>query len=315
MVTLGRLVFKATGVLSNRGLAKNSRIIGEKIALTAKSNGGKLNTAEVKKIVEDTVGKKVASRINFLDRGAFKEQALKQGIPEAYIDDAFRNFAGITSPSKYARCADIFINENFAQGANGVNIVTHELQHALSHTTGKLSVRRGIFGKFSRGRKYLDKIEAKSAQADIDNKYMLPYISAIQQTQASGKAITLEEARQLLSEEAGLIAGNNKENIYILKKLKAFYQDEARSFSAGFGAADVYRGSTLPIYQEQILTMQNLSLAAKQELRQARLSRIKSFLGIKHKTSPIQQPSIHQAEPAKFKKAENNIGTNIFKKS
>lgn len=315
MVTFGRLVFKATGVLSNRGLAKNSRIIGKKIAQHAKNNGGKLNTAEVKRIVEDTVGKKAASRINFLDRKAFKEQALRQGIPDAHIDVMFQNCGGITSSNKYTRQADIFINENFAQGADGVNVVTHELQHALSFTSGKLSVTRGIFGKFSRGRKYIDKMQVKSVQADIGNKYMLPYKSAVQQTQESGKAITLDEARRLLFEKGGLIPGKNKENIYILKNLKALYQDEARSFSAGFGAADVYRGAPLPIYQEQILTMQNLSLAAKQELRQARLARIKSFFGIKHKPAPMEQPPISQAEPVMFKKAENIVDRNLFQKS
>ena len=63
MVSLGRLVFKATGVMSKKGIVKNCKKVGQKVAERMQETGGKIDNTEIQQILSDTIGKKAASKI------------------------------------------------------------------------------------------------------------------------------------------------------------------------------------------------------------------------------------------------------------
>ena len=63
MVSLGRLVFKATGVMSKKGIVKNCKKVGQRVAERMQETGGKVDNTEIQQILSDTIGKKAASKI------------------------------------------------------------------------------------------------------------------------------------------------------------------------------------------------------------------------------------------------------------
>ena len=291
MVSIGRLIFKATGVMSNRGLVKNSSKIGTAIAEKMWQSGGKIESADVHKIISDTIGKKASSKIKFLNsRESAQDFMLKQGLKQKDINQAFDACAALTAPEKYRRHARIYINEPYLNSLAeenpilpaivGTNALAHEIQHAISFTSGYLSVPK-LIGKFKFGRKMIDKANEKSLKYNLQAKYMDLYTMAVKKYNA-GMSLNVKDIKELLYSKGILTPGKDKENTYILRYLKKVYADEVRSYNAGFAAAAKYAGIDIPVDAKNVISLyKNLSEGAAQELKHTRMNQIKRFLGIK----------------------------------
>lgn len=308
MVTLGRLIFKATGVLSNRGLVKNSRKIGERIAETARNNNGQVKIAEVRKIVEDTIGKKAASKIDFVDKDTMVKLAMDTGaFSEQEVKGTLDFASALTLPAKYKRSASIYLKGDI-NNPDMAALTAHELHHALSFSSGKLSVPK-FMGKFSRGRKYMDKIAKYQKSCGFQEKSNELYKIALDNIRC-GKNFTPETIKELLYSKGIIKVGEDKKNLRILSALSKMYKDEFRAYSL---QAEVLNslGQDGSVYSRLAGEFDSLAKGLKSEVKQIRINHIKKFFGMKPtvyvpKTEPVQMS---------FVKSETSTVKNIFKKS
>lgn len=308
MVTLGRLVFKATGVMSNRGLLKNSHQIGQRIAETMKHSGENIN---VKRIIQDTVGEKAARKIQFIDRETFVRRAMDTGgVSRSELEQALNVADGITLFNKYGRGADIFLREGTDNGEIA-GIIAHELEHALNYSFGKMSVPKGFLGKFSWGRKYLDKAVARQKELGFQGKYQDMYEKLLGNLK-TGKRFDINSVRDLLYSKGILQVGKDKENRLILKMLRTSYEDEARAYTV---QAETTRamGHAGKVYDMVANEFNTLTKGVAQEAKNIRTNRIRSFFGMKPKIH--MQSVVPKAEPAQFVKATETTAAakNVFK--
>lgn len=290
MVSIGRLIFKATGVMSNRGLVKNSSKIGTAIAEKMRQSGGKIESAEVHKIISDTIGKKAAKKIKIVES---KEEAksflLKQGRKPEDINDVFEKAGGFTSTENYKRQGIIFVNDDYLRllspnkeifSVIRANTLAHEIQHAISGTSGYLSLPK-VKGNFSLGRKMIDKDIEKTLKYDCQSKYLKLQMASIEKMER-GESLTKNDIIELLYSKGILTPGKDKENAYILKMLKKIYADEVRSYSVGFDASAKYAGTEVPAEAKNVISLfDTLSKGAGEELNHVRLNQVKQTLGIK----------------------------------
>ena len=325
MLSLGRLVFKATGVMSNRGVMKNSRKIGTAIAERMKQTGGKIETHEIEQIISDTIGKKAAKKIKFVDSQTLREEMANAGAKAKDIDKTFESAAGATHMNTYSRKASIFINDKFFTNAgfsgtiyNAVraNTLAHEIQHAISDTSGRLGLYK-LKGRFSFGRKMIDKIMNKAKTLDLQSKYIELQEICLKRLQ-SGKPVGEADIVKTLYSKGILQVGKDKENAFILKNLRDVYKDECRSFKVGYEAFETFNGTKNPKQVNEIINLyENFVKATNKELRHARLNRVKRFFGFKPNTAReqaiIKQQQVLEAEKSGFVKVAKNDSNSKIK--
>ena len=118
MVSLGRLVFRATGVMSNRGVMKNSRKIGTAIAEKMKQTGGKIESQEIEQIISDTIGKKAARKIKIVDSNPeftvfhlFDDNTITCKKLLEILNSIGINIKPV-SDEEFKNCIDTFLNNN-----------------------------------------------------------------------------------------------------------------------------------------------------------------------------------------------------------
>lgn len=326
MVSLGRLVFKATGVMSNRGLMKNSRKIGTTIAERMQQSGGKLESHEVEQIISDTIGKKAARKIKiFGSKDAARAYMEKQNAKAADMEQIFKEAGGVTIPENYSRRAGVYLNRfciDELVGGNSqlasafeVNTLAHEIQHAMTATSGKTSLPKSI-GRFSFGRKLIDKFVQKARTLDLQKKYMDLQLECMKTIQ-KGKPVSEAEIIKNLYAKGILQVGKDKENTFILKYLKRLYEDEYRSYRVGNEAMSAFSGS---IMQERIIHVndlyRDLVKVTGEELKHARLNQVRRFFGVKPNTvreqAIIQEYEAERAQIQNFTKAiRGNLGKKV----
>ncbi len=296
MISIGRLIFKATGVMSNRGLVKNSKKIGDAIVERMRLSEGNIDKVEIQKIISDTIGKKASKKIKIItSKEEVQNFLLKQGRKPEDIKLAFEQAGAFTSGEKYKRKSIIFVNDDNLKLLSGenyellsfmrVNALVHEIQHALSGALGYLSLPK-IKGKFAFGRKMIDKDIEKMLKSDIQSKYVNLQMECLEKM-GKGESCGNNDIIKLLYSKGILTTNKDKENTYILKSLKNVFADEVRSYTVGFDTACKYSGlDAYPDFVKNvILVFKNLSEATGQELKNIRKNRIKQFLGIKQEIS------------------------------
>lgn len=318
MVSLGRLVFKATGIMSNRGVMKNSRKIGTAIAEKMKQSGGKIESQEIEQIISDTIGKKAARKIKIVDSQTMREEMVNAGAKIKDIDHSFEYAGGWMHNDKYRRKASIFINDDFLTdvGLSGVayntartNILAHEIQHAISNTSGRMGLYK-LRGHFSFGRKMIDKKFNKAKALDLQSKYIDLQEICLKKLQ-SGEQVSEADIIKTLYSKGILQVGKDKENAFILKNLRDVYKDEYRSYKVGYEAAETFRGAKNPKQMNEIINLyENFVKATNKELRHTRLNRVKRFFGMKPNTAQeqaiIKQQQASEAEKLSFTKVAKN---------
>lgn len=324
MVSLGRLVFKTTGVMSNRGLMKNSRKIGTAIAERMKQSGGTIETQEVEQIISDTIGKKAARKIKiFGSKDVARAYMEKQKNKAADIEQIFKEAGGVTIPENYSRRAGVYLNrsciDEFVGGnsqlasAFEVNTLAHEIQHAMTATSGKTSLPKSI-GRFSFGRKQIDKLVQKARTLDLQKKYMDLQLECMKTIQG-GKSVSEAEIIKTLYAKGILQVGKDKENAFILKYLKRAYEDEYRSYRVGNEAMTAFSDSIMP---ERIIHVndlyRDLVKVTGKELKHARLNQVRRFFGFKTNTAR-EQAIIQEYEAQQAAKLAEQAKANNFAKS
>lgn len=317
MVSLGRLVFKATGVMSNRGVMKNSRKIGTAIAEKMKQTGGKIETHEIEQIISDTIGKKAARKIKIVNsKTAMREEMVNAGAKIKDIDKMFECAAGVTHPANYSRKASVFVNEEFLTAtfpgmtsALKANTLGHEIQHAISNTSGRMGLYK-LKGHFSFGRKMIDKKMNKAKALDLQTKYVELQDICLKSL-LSGKQVSEADIVKTLYSKGILQVGKDKENAFILKNLRDVYKDECRSYKVGYEAFETFNGTKNPKQVNEIINLyENFVKATNKELRHARLNRVKRFFGMKPNTAReqaiIKQQQVSETEKLSFTKVAKN---------
>lgn len=320
MVSLGRLVFKATGVMSNRGVMKNSRKIGTAIAEKMKQTGGKIETHEIEQIISDTIGKKAARKIKIVDsKTAMREEMVNAGEKIKDIDKMFECAAGVTHPDNYSRKASVFVNEEYLTKAFAAfpdiisavkaNTLGHEIQHAISNTSGRMGIYK-LKGHFPFGRKMINKRMNKVKALDLQSKYIELQEICLKRLQ-SGKPVGEADIVKTLYSKGILQVGKDKENAFILKNLRDVYKDECRSFKVGYEAFETFNGTKNPKQVNEIINLyENFVKATNKELRHTRLNQVKRFFGLKPNTAReqaiIKQQQASEAEKLSFAKVAKN---------
>lgn len=326
MVSLGRLVFKATGIMSNRGVMKNSRKIGTAIAEKMKQSGGKIESQEIEQIISDTIGKKAARKIKIVDSQTMREEMVNAGTKIKDIDKMFECAAGVTHPANYSRKASVFVNEEYLTKAFAAfpdiisavkaNTLGHEIQHAISNTSGRMGLYK-LKGRFSFGRKMIDKRINKAKALDFQSKYIDLQEICLKKLQ-SGEQVSEADIVKTLYSKGILQVGKDKENAFILKNLRDVYKDECRSFKVGYEAFETFNGTKNPKQVNEIINLyENFVKATNKELRHTRLNRVKRFFGMKPNTAQeqaiIQQQQASEAEKLSFTKVAKNDSTGKIK--
>lgn len=317
MVSLGRLVFKATGVMSNRGVMKNSRKIGTAIAEKMKQSGGKIESQEIEQIISDTIGKKAARKIKIVDsKTAMREEMVNAGEKIKDIDKMFECAAGATHPDHYSRKASVFVNEEFLTAtfpgmtsALKANTLGHEIQHAISNTSGRMGLYK-LKGHFSFGRKMIDKKMNKAKALDLQTKYVELQDICLKSL-LSGKQVSEADIVKTLYSKGILQVGKDKENAFILKNLRDVYKDECRSYKVGYEAFETFNGTKNPKQVNEIINLyENFVKATDKELRHTRLNQVKRFFGVKPNTAReqaiIKQQQVSETEKLSFTKVAKN---------
>lgn len=319
MVSLGRLVFKATGIMSNRGVMKNSRKIGTAIAEKMKQTGGKIESQEIEQIISDTIGKKAARKIKIVDSQTMREEMVNASAKIKDIDKMFECAAGVTHPANYSRKASVLVNEEYLTKAFAAfpdiisavkaNTLGHEIQHAISNTSGRMGLYK-LKGRFSFGRKMIDKRINKAKALDFQSKYIDLQEICLKKLQ-SGEQVSEADIVKTLYSKGILQVGKDKENAFILKNLRDVYKDECRSFKVGYEAFETFNGTKNPKQVNEIINLyENFVKATNKELRHTRLNRVKRFFGMKPNTAQeqaiIQQQQAPEAEKLSFTKVAKN---------
>lgn len=205
---------------------------------------------------------------------------------------------GATQSNKYCRGASVFLKDS-VNDSESAGVIAHELEHALNYSFGKTSVQKGFLGKFSYGRKYIDKVIAKQKELGLQSKYQDLYEELISNLQ-TGKRFDIDTVRNLLYSKGILQLGKDKENRLILKMLKIAYKDEVRAYTVqaetNRALGQKYLGKVYDIVANEFNTLIN---GVSQESKNIRANRIRTFLGMKPKTHV--QSAVQNAEPARIK--------------
>ena len=280
MVRFGRIVYNLTGIMSNRGLVKNSNKIGEAVCDKMKASDGKITPAEIEKIITDTIGKKGAKRIKIVDStDEAKKYALEHGnISAEEFDNMYGQILGFACGDKYKREAILHvksIDDSFYQYFGHeylADAISHETQHAMSFSSGKFDLIKK-FSKIPFVRKLIDKEEVLIRQLGIQDKY-----SSIQLLALGEDVLTPEKARELVQKV--LKNGDDKNNLFTIKTLIKYYKDEIRSYTVGYEAHSKYLGQELPQAKSIIERYEKLVMALKQERVNIVKNKIKDFIGL-----------------------------------
>lgn len=89
---------------------------------------------------------------------------------------------------------------------------------------------KGFLGKFSWGRKYIDKAIARQKEVGVQGKFQDMYEALIGNLK-TGKRFEFDTVRDLLYSKGILQVGKDKENKLILKLLRTAYRDEVRAYA------------------------------------------------------------------------------------
>lgn len=284
MTRIGRMVYNLTGIMSNKGLVKNSRKIGDAICDTMKAADGNITSGQIKEIIEKTIGKKGASRIHIIDSvDDVKKHVLENdGCTLDEFEHFYAECLGCSAPYKYKRESILHIKPKeliaadcppeMLDKATLADIITHETQHAMSASSGKQDFIKK-FHKLPFVRKFIDKQIALQKKLGIQTIYTDLQIEGFQ-TPNFDKT----KAKELI--QSKLTTGDDKNKLFIIKNLINLYKDELRSYNVGFSTHSRYLGQKLPGEKTVFDMFENLVKALKQEKTSVRKHQIKSFFGL-----------------------------------
>lgn len=343
MVSLGRLVFKATGVMSKKGIVKNCKKVGQRVAERMQETGGKIENKEIQQILSDTIGKKAASKIKITgDKECFIEACRKNlEVPDTVAEYLYANSLSAAIP---ARGNGALVNLRLAELPNKqiANLASHELEHGLYYSFSSNAKLTRLINKTSFGKKYIDKMMKKAPEvneksfvlqtkliSEIGNlgrsatgftKGTSSISTLLKKSECKSKKELQEKIRQMLYGENIVSAGKEKDNAFVLKQLIGGLKDEKRAYTTG-AFSEKYMNNILGKDLNGLVAKSELNATLygeaikvlKQELRHTRLNQVKRFFGLKPNTAReqaiIKQQQVTEVEKldfAKVAKADSN---------
>ncbi len=163
----------------------------------------------------------------------------------------------------------------------------------------------------------IDKRINKAKALDLQSKYIDLQEICLKKLQ-SGEQVSEADIVKTLYSKGILQVGKDKENAFILKKLRDVYNDEYRSYKVGYEAFETFNGTKNPKQVNEIINLyENFVKATNKELRHTRLNRVKRFFGMKPNTAQeqaiIKQQQASEAEKLSFTKVAKNDSTGKIK--
>lgn len=322
---IGKMFFKATGIMSKRMRMNTCTKLGEKLTQKVITTGEKVNVDDVSVFLKDVMGKrmkgvKVSTDPKDVCEFAVKELDIPEAAAKSLVDGVLSSVWSSLKTGK--SLLDLRIQN--MNPSEAINTAVHETQHLLNRTTSLSAKWNSLITKlFPKKVEKITKeygtvlnLKSQSLQGDLlyslgINQSNVGYVddTAMNTLLKSFECKNIAELREILRNmirEDVIIPGCDKKNSKILKAITLLFKDEANSYKAG-GKAEKYfdmatgqrmQGETksetfAKLYEETLPVL-------KSETRKQRLNNIKKFFGLKPKEYAIvpdfNECTLHQEE-------------------
>ena len=257
MTALGRLIYKATGIMSKRGIMKNCERIGNTLAQEIKTNGGNIQIKRVSELLENTIGKKKAAKITIAeDFDTFKNFAKENlNLSDELIDNIFKQTASSVIPPGKSGKSLLNLKIHDMNNTEALNTTAHELEHLLYNNVSTMAKFRQFILKCMTKSQFENNLKKGS---NITNKKLFNFQKYLIDLSNIGTTNLLKECTEHKAGLSGLLKQtgfkNHKElqdairtkirqdillpycnpaNLSILKVVKNAIKDEARAYKIG----------------------------------------------------------------------------------
>lgn len=257
MIGIGRLIYRATGIMSKKGIMKNCEKIGRTLADEIKAGGGKVEPKRVHELLTETLGKKKAAKITISDDldtfKAFAKENMKlsDDVAEMY----FYNSKSAVLPGRNGK-ALLSLRTNKMSNTEAVNTTSHELEHVFYNTVSTDSARRRAFMKCLPEKviqnthkkvnsilntamlDFQERLIRKSNTGSTENilnnfsEHKAGIGGLLKQTGFETREQLQDAIRTMIREDV-ILPYNNKLNYGMLKAIRRAIQDEARAYKVG----------------------------------------------------------------------------------
>ena len=256
MITLGKMIYKLTGYMTKKELVRNAHAVGKQACTRMQETGRNLSSTEISEILSGVIGKKGAAKIEISDdkAGLIKAYMENLGVPKTHAEYIANSSLSAVIPKGKSNKTHLNLRIGDMPIYQSVNTISHETEHALHRTFSFDMLFTKFLEKSSWGRKYLQKIMAKSEV--INDKSMKLQTNLItltdwdnavggialekartdallEITKCPNKQILREQIKKILYEKKVLEIGNDKQNNLVLKTVIAGLKDESRAYNAG----------------------------------------------------------------------------------
>jgi len=275
MITIGRLIYKATGVMSKKGIMKNCKAIGKTLADEIQTTGGKIEAKRVSELLEQTIGKKKASKITIAeDLDTFKAFAKENlNLTEEIAEEFYKSSLSAAIPPGRTGKSLLNLRLKNINPDIDLNIISHELEHLLYHNISLNAKISHAIIKAIPKKTYQNMLNRVSG---LYNETMLDFQNElIKQSKLGSNAVygitdqkaglagllkqTGFESREALHDAIRtsirqdiLLPHCNSINLDLIKNIKKAIQDEARAYKVG-GAVQHYFAPSETINKSEML--------------------------------------------------------------
>lgn len=313
MVSIPRLMFKTTGIMSNKEVVRTSKSIGKRIAEEVKS-GNEITTSRIKELLTESIGRKNVNKIVISDKYEdFFTYMNSIGVKEeSLIKQHFDGSASAVVLNPKTKSVLLSLRLKGRDVNESLNIIGHELEHVLNQLLTPRVKLESLWARL-RGKNYMDKSLAKYGQLLNEKNmflqnslfYMLektkgsnfvfgavvPKINQPPTIQGLLKHLSYQDKKDLGNKlnriVKALLVNDYKTDKKILSMCKVLLKEESRAYKSG-GAVERYWSELNGINSRNANNSEMKSLLYDEALKQVnkeakklRLSPLKRLLGIK----------------------------------
>ena len=316
MVSIGRLVYNITGVMTKKGIMKNCEKIGCTLADEIQQTNGKVEISRVSKLLEQTIGKKKASKIiisdDFQSFNTFAKENLK--MTEESIQNSFEHSKStVVPPGKNGKTL-LSLRINDATPTDALNTLSHELEHVLYNNVSSYAKIRNIYLKRMSQKQYEQLINStsdyyndtmtdfqlklldlsklgKSALSGI-TEYKAGLSGLLKQTGFKSREKLHETIRTIIRQDV-LLPHCNLDNFSLLKTLLRAIQDEARAYKVG-GTVQRYADSSNSLTKSEMFAQlyNEAAIVLKEEVKNQKKNLLRIICGKQPIDYHIPKPSV-----------------------
>lgn len=307
MANIGKIIYKATGIMSKKQIMRTCSNIGNELSenLIRDKN---INAGKIQEILTKNIGAKKVKQIKITDDiDSFKKFVKEEvGLTDEYAEYAFQNTKSAVIPGSKSNTSLLSLRIDSMAPDEIVNIATHEIEHVLTQ-------RLGLRGKFEklylkiRGKKFAEKSLQKYGQLFNEKNMELQTnllaksgLDSVTQGLTAFKAgqeglckqiglKTKDELDKTITDiihKNALLPDGDKRNLKILKAIKIILKDEARAYKAGGLAEKNFLKKTGAAQSENITKSEMYSQlydetigVLQKEINKQTIDRLKNIIG------------------------------------